>query len=120
MLTINVSGAKPKKGQAICSLFNSRENYLKEPVRSATQAIDANGDAVFRFDRLTPSTYAISVIYDEDRNGELNNGLFGIPTELVGMLNNAKGQFGPPSFEESAFPLRQSLAVDIVLGPAKD
>lgn len=119
-LAINVRGAKPGKGQAICSLFTSPENYLRQPVRSRTKPVDANGEAVCRFDQLAAGTYAVSVVYDEDLDGKLGTGLLGIPTELVGMSNNAKGVFGPPSFEKSAFPLSQSLSIDILLGEAKD
>ena len=62
----------------------------------------------------------MSVIYDKDLNGKLNTGLLGIPTELVGMSNNAKGTLGPLSFKEASFPLSRPLDVDIVLGKAKD
>ncbi len=119
-LTVNVSGAKPSQGQAIGTLFTSVDNYLKQPVRSQTQSINANGAVVFHFTQLTAGTYAVSVIYDEDLDGKLNTGLLGIPTELVGMSNNAKGLFGPPSFEKTSFPLSQSLTIDIVLDQAKD
>lgn len=119
-LTIHVSGATPGKGQAICALFSSPENYLKEPMMSRTQPVDASGQVIFHFERLTAGTYAVSVVYDEDLNGKLNTGLLGIPTELVGMSNNAKGTFGPPTFEHASFALSQSLAIDIVLDQAKD
>ena len=119
-LTVNVRGAKPGEGQAICSLFTSPENYLKQPLSSRTKRIDSNGEAMFRFDGLAAGSYAVSVVYDEDLNGKLNTGLLGIPTELIGMSNNAKGTFGPPSFQQASFPLSRSLAVDILLGEAKN
>ena len=118
-LTVNVSGAKPGVGQALGALFTSAENYLKQPIAKQKLPIDANGNAVFRFDRLAAGTYAVAVVYDEDRNGELNTGLLGIPTELVGLSNNAKGLFGPPSFEKASFVLSEPLSIDIVLDKAK-
>ena len=118
-LIVNVRGAEPNKGQAICSLFTSAENYLKHPLRSRTHAIDSRGEAQFRFDGLGAGDYAVSVVYDEDLNGKLNTGLLGIPTELVGMSNNAKGIFGPPSFKDVSFPLSRSRTIDIMLGEAR-
>jgi len=119
-LTARVSGGTPNKGQVIISLFTSPTNYLKTPVIKRTKPIDGSGQASVRFDHLTPATYSLSVIYDEDGDGELDTGFMGIPTELVGFSNNAKGLFGPPSFEETAFNLAASKTVHIVLGNAKD
>ena len=118
-LTIEVNGATPGKGQAICSLFTSAETYLKQPMVKFTKPIDSNGQAQFKIDNLEPGIYAVSVIYDEDNNGKLNTGLFGIPTELVGMSNNARGRFGPPSYEKAAFVLQDSKTISITLGKAK-
>ena len=119
-LTLHVSGAKPEVGQAICALFSSPGNYLKQPLATQIKPVDATGEAVCQFTSLKTGTYAVSVIYDEDLNGELNTGLFGIPTELVGMSNNAKGLFGPPSFEKASFSLSVSTTMNIVLAKAKE
>ena len=89
-LTVEVTGAKPGKGQAVCSLFTSADTCLKQPAIKKTKPIDYNGEAIFRIDDLDPGTYAVSIVYDEDSNGELNTGLFGIPTEPVGVSNNGK------------------------------
>lgn len=118
-LVVEVSGATPDKGQAIFSLFTSSENFLKQPVASETKPINNNGQVVFRLDQLEPGTFAVSIIYDEDSNGKLNTGFFGIPTELVGVSNNAKGKFGPPSFKKASFVLSASETINIVLGKAK-
>ena len=119
-LTIHISGAKPKVGQALCALFSSPETYLKQPLATLAKSIDDAGEVVCQFSSLKTGTYAASVIYDEDLNGELNTGLFGIPTEFVGMSNNAKGLFGPPSFEQTSFSLSTSTSISIVLGNAKE
>ena len=118
-LIVEVSGATPNKGQAVCSLFTSTDTFLKQPVLKKTKPIDSNGGAVFRIDDLDPGTYAVSIVYDEDSNGKLNTGLFGIPTEPVGVSNNAKGKFGPPSYEDAAFELSDSRTIRISLGKAK-
>ncbi len=118
-LTIEDKGATPGKGQAIRTLFTSADTYLNQPMVKLTKQIDSNGKAQFKIDNLEPGTYAVSVIYDEDNNGKLNTGLFGIPTELVGMSNNARGRFGPPSYEKAAFVLQDSKTISITLGKAK-
>ena len=73
-LIVEVTGATPNKGQAVCSLFTSADTFLKQPVLKKTKPVDSNGEAVFRIDDLDPGTYAVSIVYDEDSNGKLNTG----------------------------------------------
>lgn len=117
-LTVNVTGASENKGQVILSVFDSEESFLQLPVVSKTHKVDADGKASFTLQQLQSGTYAVSVVYDADNNGELNTGFLGIPTELVGFSNDAKGIFGPPSFEDAAFELDHTLTLNIKLGIA--
>ena len=119
-LIIKVSGGEPNTGQAVISLFDSEENYLKSPKHFQSTPMDGNGEARCSINDLAAGRYAVSVAYDEDSNGELNTGFMGIPTELVGFSNNAKSSFGPPSFEKSSFDLEASKSISIQLGNAKD
>ena len=47
--------------------------------------------------------YAISIFQDKNGNKKLDTNWIGIPREPVGVSNNAKGSFGPPSFEDCVF-----------------
>ena len=96
-ITVVVEGAETNKGQIIFSLFNSADNFLKAPLVNEILPVNMNGQVVFHLKNLSAGTYAISVVYDKDSNGKLNTGFLGIPVELVGFSNNAKGMFGPPS-----------------------
>ena len=112
-LTVVVSGAKPRTGQALGSLFDSEETYLKNPVRQSVVAIDETGRATLTFDGLVAGIYAVSVIYDADADGKLDTGFLGIPTESIAMSNNAKARFGPPGFEETMFEMNSSKTIRI-------
>ena len=120
ILTMKVSGGVPDTGQAVFALLGSEADFLKNPLASRTIPIDASGNATARLDDLKPGTYALSVYYDQDSNGKLNTGLFGIPSEMVGFSNSAKGVFGPPSFSKAAFPLSGNREISIRLSNAKD
>ena len=106
-------GATPDKGQALLSVFNSEKTYLKQPMYEDSQPIDSHGTAVFIILGLKPGSYALSVIYDEDEDGELDTGLFGIPTEAIAFSNQATSRFGPPSFEQTEFLLADELSMEI-------
>lgn len=119
-LTVFVEGAKANTGQAIASLFSSADNYLKDPVFTQVLPINDAGEVRFIFNELKSGKYAVSVAYDEDGNGKLNTGFLGIPSELVGFSNNAKGSFGPPSFHKASFTFPESEVISIILGQAKN
>ena len=119
-LTVEVHGAVENTGQILASLFSSEQDFLKQPLLEAIAPIDENGSAKLIFSAIASGTYAISTVYDKDLNGKLNTGFLGIPKELVGFSNNAKGRFGPPPFRKTSFELRESKTIDISLRPAKD
>jgi uncharacterized protein (DUF2141 family) len=55
------------------------------------------------FDPLPAGTYAVACFHDENNNGKLDTGMFGIPTEGTVASNQAKGFMAPPSFEKARF-----------------
>lgn len=62
----------------------------------------ASGDSRFRFKAIPAGRYALSVVHDENGNGELDTFL-AIPREGFGFSRNPKIRIGPPSFEEVRF-----------------
>lgn len=63
------------------------------------------GDVVIDLRHLPDGSYAISAFLDTNANGELDRNLVGMPTEPYGFSNNARGAFGPPSFQSAMFAL---------------
>jgi uncharacterized protein (DUF2141 family) len=112
-LTVQAVGATPDKGQAILSIFDSEDSYLKQPLYEAKQAIDDAGTATFVIEGLRPGNYSVNVIYDEDADGELDTGLFGIPREKIAFSNQARGRFGPPDYNQTRFLLADDLSMEI-------
>ena len=66
--------------------------------------------ATYRFE-LPAGTYAIGLFVDA--NGVMDRNLFKIPKEQYGFSNNARGTFGPPSFEDAPFYLKDDLKIEI-------
>ena len=47
-------------------------------------------------------------------NGQLDSNLMGLPTEPYGFANNARGSFGPPSFQAASVALpAPGLAIEL-------
>ena len=66
------------------------------------------------------STFALlsisfSLNTDANENEKLDTNFLGIPKEQFGFSNDAKGSFGPPSFESASFEVTQSKKIVINL-----
>jgi uncharacterized protein (DUF2141 family) len=98
-----MSGFASDDGQALVLVFEGEAGFpvdLKRAGRVATAPIQG-GRATLRLG-LPPGTYALAIIHDEDKDGDLDTFL-GIPTEGLGCSNNAKGSFGPPPYSAAKF-----------------
>jgi uncharacterized protein (DUF2141 family) len=99
-LEVTVTNIKEQKGTIRVGLFNSEEKFLKEVVDG--KIVKAAGNEVtVLFENLKSGTYALSVIHDQNENGELDMNMIGIPSEGFAFGNNSMGMFGPPSFDDA-------------------
>ena len=76
-----------------------------------------NKKAVFILKNIPYGKYAVSIHHDEDNDGEIDTNWIGIPNEGLGTSNDAKGNFGPPSFEDASFELNEKekkLVINII------
>jgi uncharacterized protein (DUF2141 family) len=73
------------------------------------------GTVRFATDALPPGEYAIRAMHDLNGNGEMDSNLVGVPTEPWGVSNNARGNFGPPKFEDARFVLQDTVDITIRL-----
>jgi uncharacterized protein (DUF2141 family) len=83
--------------------FSSDEKYYRGVVKDATE------------DRLTvlipdlPSgKYAVAAYVDSNKNGRQDKNFLGVPKEIYGFSNGARGMFGPPDFSEAAFEIGEN------------
>jgi uncharacterized protein (DUF2141 family) len=91
-------------GVVRCGLFR-KASWLKSPLATATARAD-RATALCVFEKIPPGVYALSAFHDKNNNGKLDTNLLSIPTEDYGASNNARGTFGPPSFEDAKFAYR--------------
>ncbi len=109
-LTIVVDGIEEIKGKLYIALFNSSSTFLKKSYKG--QIVDIESNVIeFDFQDLPSGEYAISVYQDENSNGKLDTGVFGIPTEKYAFSNSAEGFMGPPSFKSCKFNLEEDKVV---------
>ncbi|MGC6517374.1 MAG: DUF2141 domain-containing protein [Candidatus Puniceispirillaceae bacterium] len=72
------------------------------------------GSVVYEFD-IPDGTYAIGIFIDVNGNNKMDKNFLGIPKEQYGFSQNAKGSFGPPSFEDASFTIKGAHKLSITL-----
>jgi len=99
-LEVKVNNIKSHTGTIRVGLFNNEKDFLKNAIMGKVVKAEGN-EVVVTFEGLTPGNYALSVIHDENENGELDSNGLGFPTEGFAFGNNSMGVFGPPSFAKA-------------------
>jgi uncharacterized protein (DUF2141 family) len=112
-LQVTVTGIKENKGSIRVGLFNSENDFLKKAVYGEIVKVTGS-EVVVVFNNLPEGEYGVSVVHDENENGELDSNFMGIPKEGFGFGNDATGTFGPPSYSDAkikvdATHLRQKI-----------
>lgn len=104
-LKIVIEGIEHSGGVIKLALFNTPEGFpgkMKKVYRRLESPI-AGETVEFTIEMVPAGRYAVSVFHDENGNDSMETDVFGRPSEGYGFSNNAKGRFGPPSFEDASF-----------------
>jgi uncharacterized protein (DUF2141 family) len=105
----NTAGGKGNVNVAVCD----RERFLKQC--AYTGSVPArDGETVVTIKGVPAGTWAVLAYQDENANGELDRNLIGIPSENYGFSREARGRFGPPSFDDAAMPVRDETTTATV------
>lgn len=92
-------------GQVLLAIFNSVETWMNMEHIDYKMALPypKEGIAIFEIDELPSGTYACCVLVDSNFNNQMDFNIAGYPLEDFAFSNQAKGNFGPPSFEAASF-----------------
>ena len=113
-IEVTVKNIKEPKGTIRIGLFDNEKDFLEKAIDG--KIVKAEGTEVtVRFENLKAGDYAISVIHDENENGDLDSNFIGIPKEGFAFGNNAMGMFGPPNFKEAKVTVGTAVVKQVVL-----
>lgn len=101
-LTVTIEGIADAKGSIMLGLFDEAAYNGDGAVNGASLKVE--GDSVTTvFEGLEPGEYAVRLYHDLNDDGEMNTNPFGMPTEPYAFSNDAKGRFGPATWEDAKF-----------------
>jgi uncharacterized protein (DUF2141 family) len=115
-IRVMIQGLKNNMGLIGVRIYNQPEGFPSEKMKALQELYvkPVNGEAVLEFSDLNFGTYAIGCIHDENDSKDMDRNFIGIPKEGFGTSNNPKVLFGPPSFKEAKFELREEIHIVII------
>ena len=105
-LEVNIYGLRSSKGNVlVCVTANPRffPDCSKDP-KSLRANVPANNAAMVSFNGVSPGTYAVAIVHDENSNSKMDMAVF-LPREGYGFSRNPAVMIGPPKFRSAAFAI---------------
>lgn len=111
-IKLSITNLPEVTGNIAILVFNESEGFPGDEKKAIRKAVlKVTGRVVLHeFEQLPPGQYAVAVIHDRNGNSKLDTNFLGIPSEGVGISNNAMNMFGPPKFQDAVFDLKNSDA----------
>ena len=107
ILDIEISNIRNHKGVILLSVYTAPGQYPYYPARTYEVKKDSlvNGKVHTAIKDLSPGQYGLCLLDDENRSGQMENNMFGIPLEGFGFANNVKPFLKRPDYERVLFKI---------------
>ena len=104
-LTIEITNIRFEKGWIRIGLYNHPDQFPVNPSRTFDfkKTTLKEGMMEIILDDILPGNYAISLLYDENGNDQMDYKLIKIPREGYGFSNNMKPGLKHPPFDHCSF-----------------
>jgi uncharacterized protein (DUF2141 family) len=100
---VAIHGIPSVEGQIYVELYDADTYFRYQDVLNELIVPVTAKEMVVRLENVPDGRYIVAVSHDPNANHALDTGWFGIPKEAYGFSRDARGWFGPPSFEDGAF-----------------
>ncbi len=104
-LTLSITGFRNDLGEALIYFYEKSDGFPETVVAGLKhfQRPISQGEAELILEHFPYGLYAVSVLHDENRNGEMDRSSLGFPQEGFGFSRNPKLHYGPPDFQKVRF-----------------
>lgn len=109
MIDAHITRLRNNHGQVICTLFTPSDQFPEQSHKGMTVKVPIQNDrATCRFKDVGYGDYAIVAFHDENRDGQFNQNLLGMPKEGFGFSQNPV-MLKKPVFGDAKFTVAQPL-----------
>jgi uncharacterized protein (DUF2141 family) len=115
-LTVKVEDLRNAKGNVQFALYNKEgsipdEKYKKYYQKRTSEIV--NHSSTITFKNLPIGTYAVNILHDEDRDGEIDKGWI-LPIEGIGFSNfQSINISNRPNFSKASFSLKKDTFINV-------
>ncbi len=114
-LIVRVVGMEAIAGNVHYGIYDRPETFPNDKGQRFEGWVEVKGpEAVIRIPNIPKGRYGVAVFHDENANGVIDKGLFGVPVEDYGFSNDAPAFLGPPSFEDAAVTIPDEATDTVV------
>ena len=114
-LEVNFIDIERPVGQLMVAIYDSEEAYNNKAQPLKYTTVEADADTItLNFDGLADGTYALMLIHDLNRNGQMDINAMGLPQDVYGFSNNV-GMYGLPPFDAASFELKEYASIDVIV-----
>jgi len=107
-LSVEVNNLRNSNGVVQFALYNNADSFPDEHFKKYYQKLSAkivNGVSRITFENLPAGKYAVHILHDEDKDGEIKKGII-LPLEGIGFSNyQSINIFNRPNFRKASFDL---------------
>jgi len=100
-VTVTIENVLNSNGQILGGL-HTVDTFMKGQGVDGFMNDAKAGEMTFTFENVTPGSYAVSILHDENSNMAMDFESNGMPKENYGMSGNAM-EMGPPTFDGAKF-----------------
>ena len=109
-LNLHIKNIEKAKGYVWVGVYDSEKSFLNKELATAIegQKIERTGDIRIELKDIPYGTYAVAIFHDINGNGELDQGMFGVPKEPYAFSQPLKSKWRAPTFEDVRFKFDNS------------
>jgi len=111
-LEVKIIGIRSDKGEILMSLYDDSDQYPRNPrqelgnIRVSKKTIK-DKTLTHKIEGLKPGDYALSLLDDENKSGDIDLTRLGIPTEGFGFSNNVRPFLSAPAYRRCVFKIKE-------------
>ena len=103
-LTLTINELRNQEGEVCVALFKDEAGFPADDEKAVCNSCFPIKEMPLRVSFDVPyGSYSVSLLHDENKDGELNKNMVGIPKEGIGFSNDPMIIKGTPSFDKTCF-----------------
>ena len=101
-ITVDVGNVRSARGRVLVDIC-PQNRFLEDGCIHHGEALAQIGTTRVTVPNVPPGDYAAQAFHDENTNGNIERGMFGIPKEGVGFSRDARIVLSPPKWRDAVF-----------------